>query len=169
MSTAIQQLRASYAFMERNANLVKRYWAWELVWLVYSVANSLSVSYIGLGMEYLGGEGAVDGRFLVLYLVIGTLVWRYLYQQPFGMEQAVGRVPADANADDDQSEPEHTGGERLDTTVPVGVLLVGIPVGLVRGHQYDEVTGQIGQRMDTIGDQGLGVGEEAADQLRQRQ
>jgi len=78
MSTALHQLRASYAFMERNANLVKRYWAWELVWMVYSIANSLSVSFIGLGMEYLGGSENVDGRYLVLYLVIGTLVWRYL-------------------------------------------------------------------------------------------
>jgi ABC-2 type transport system permease protein len=65
--------------MERNANLVKRYWSWELVWIVYSIANSLSVSFIGLGMEHLSGaEANVDGRFLVLYLVIGTLVWRYL-------------------------------------------------------------------------------------------
>jgi ABC-2 type transport system permease protein len=78
-SPILHQLRASYAFMERNANLVKRYWTWELVWLVYSIANSLSVSFIGLGMEYLSGtEANVDGRFLVLYLVIGTLVWRYL-------------------------------------------------------------------------------------------
>jgi ABC-2 type transport system permease protein len=64
--------------MERNANLVKRYWSWELVWMTYSIANSLSVSYIGLGMEQLGGGQNIDGRFLVLYLVIGTLVWRYL-------------------------------------------------------------------------------------------
>jgi ABC-2 type transport system permease protein len=64
--------------MERNANLIKRYWSWELVWLTYSIANSLSVSYIGLGMERLGGGQNVDGRFLVLYLVVGTLVWRYL-------------------------------------------------------------------------------------------
>ena len=79
MSTAIQNVRATYAFMERNANLVKRYWTWELVWLAYSIANSLSVSYIGLGMEAISGASAnVDGRFLVLYLVIGTLVWRYL-------------------------------------------------------------------------------------------
>ena len=78
-SPIIHQLRASYAFMERNANLVKRYWTWELVWMVYSIANSLSVSFIGLGMESLSGPDAnVDGRFLVLYLVIGTLVWRYL-------------------------------------------------------------------------------------------
>ena len=78
-SPIIHQIRASYAFMERNANLVKRYWSWELVWIVYSIANSLSVSFIGLGMEHLSGsEANVNGRFLVLYLVIGTLVWRYL-------------------------------------------------------------------------------------------
>ena len=80
MATAIQhQIRAGYGFMERNVNLVKRYWAWEIVWMVYSIANSLSVSYIGLGMEVIAGASAnVDGRVLVLYLVIGTLVWRYL-------------------------------------------------------------------------------------------
>ncbi len=78
MTTLAREFKASYAFMERNANLVKRYWTWELVWLVYSIANSLSVSYIGLGLERLGGGQGVDGRYLVLYLVIGTLVWRYL-------------------------------------------------------------------------------------------
>lgn len=78
-SPVVHQIRASYAFMERNANLVKRYWSWELVWIIYSIANSLSVSFIGLGMEKLSGADAnVDGRYLVLYLVIGTLVWRYL-------------------------------------------------------------------------------------------
>jgi ABC-2 type transport system permease protein len=80
MSTITHEIKATYAFVERNANLVKRYWTWELVWLVYSIANSLSVSYIGLGMEQIGGTQniAIDGRYLVLYLVTGTLVWRYL-------------------------------------------------------------------------------------------
>jgi ABC-2 type transport system permease protein len=64
--------------VERNWNLVKRYWAWELVWLVYSIANSLSVSYIGLGMEVLTGASSEQGQYLVVYLLIGTLVWRYL-------------------------------------------------------------------------------------------
>lgn len=73
-----QYARASFAFVERNWNLVKRYWAWELVWLVYSIANSLSVSYIGLGMEVLTGASAQQGQYLVFYLLIGTLVWRYL-------------------------------------------------------------------------------------------
>jgi ABC-2 type transport system permease protein len=78
MTVAVQQFRASFAFVERNWTLVRRYWGWELVWLVYSLVNSLSVSYIGLGMEVLTGASSVDGRFLVLYLLIGTLVWRYL-------------------------------------------------------------------------------------------
>ncbi len=55
MATLTSEFKATYAFVERNANLVKRYWSWELVWLVYSIANSLSVSYIGLGMESLSG------------------------------------------------------------------------------------------------------------------
>ncbi|MCI0646808.1 MAG: ABC transporter permease [Chloroflexi bacterium] len=79
MTVATRQLRASYAFFERNYHLIKRYWAWEMVWLAYSIADSLAVSYIGLGMEVLTGNSvAVDGRYLVLYLLIGTLVWRYL-------------------------------------------------------------------------------------------
>jgi ABC-2 type transport system permease protein len=71
------QALASFAFVQRNAYLVKRYWSWEIVWLAYSIANSLAVSYIGVGMERMSG-GEVDGRYLVLYLVIGTLVWRFL-------------------------------------------------------------------------------------------
>jgi len=79
MAVATQHVRASYAFVERNLNLVKRYWAWELVWLAYSLANSLSISFIGLGIEVLtGNSNAVDSRYLVLYLLIGTLVWRFL-------------------------------------------------------------------------------------------
>ena len=77
MSVATHNIQATYAFIERNANLVKRYWAWEIVWMAYSIANALSVSFIGLGMEALVGA-TIDSQFLVLYLVIGTLVWRYL-------------------------------------------------------------------------------------------
>lgn len=81
MSTVAFQLRASYAFVERNFNLIKRYWSWEMVWLVYSTAESLSVSFIGLGMGVITGENVnVDTGFLVLYLLIGNLVWRYLSQ-----------------------------------------------------------------------------------------
>jgi ABC-2 type transport system permease protein len=82
MSAITFQLRASYAFVERNFNLIKRYWSWEMVWLVYSVAESLSVSFIGLGMGAISSPGApapqIDTSYMVLYLLIGTLVWRFL-------------------------------------------------------------------------------------------
>lgn len=73
----IHEVRASYAFVERNFNLVKRYWGWELVWLAYSIANSLAITYIGAGMEQISGQ-ALDTDYLILYLLVGTLVWSYL-------------------------------------------------------------------------------------------
>jgi ABC-2 type transport system permease protein len=78
MSTALLQLRASYAFVERNFNLIKRYWTWEMVWLIYSIADSMAVSFIGLGMGQISGNTNLDTRYMVLYLLIGTLVWRFL-------------------------------------------------------------------------------------------
>ena len=77
MISATNEIRASYAFVERNVNLVKRYWGWELVWLIYSVVNSLAVTFIGAGMEKISGQ-AMDTDYLILYLLVGTLVWSYL-------------------------------------------------------------------------------------------
>lgn len=80
MSSLLHQGRASYAFFERNWNLTKRYWAWELVWLVYNVVNAISVTLIGVAAPQLpGGKGLhIDTAPLVLYLLIGTAVWSYL-------------------------------------------------------------------------------------------
>ncbi len=36
----------AWAFIERQTNLWKRYWAWELVWLVYGAVNTLAVTFI---------------------------------------------------------------------------------------------------------------------------
>jgi ABC-2 type transport system permease protein len=77
MSAITYEFKASYAFIERNFNIVKRYWAWELVWLVYGIVNSLSVSFIGVGMGALGATEA-QSQNMVIYLAIGTIVWRYL-------------------------------------------------------------------------------------------
>ncbi len=78
MSLGFQhRLRAAYAFVERNFNLVKRYWGWELVWLAYSIANALAITFIGAGMERISGK-ALDTDYLILYLLAGTLVWSYL-------------------------------------------------------------------------------------------
>ena len=77
MTSLRHEARAAYGFVERNVNLVKRYWGWELVYLVYSIANALSVTFIGAGMESISGQ-RVDTNHLILYLLIGTLVWGYL-------------------------------------------------------------------------------------------
>ena len=78
MTTLAYEVKASYAFVERNINIVKRYWAWEMVWLFYSVTNSLSVAYIAPGVGALSSGATIDSHYLVLYLIIGTIVWRYL-------------------------------------------------------------------------------------------
>jgi len=67
-----------WAFVERQTNLWKRHWAWELVWLAYGVVNTLAVTFIA---QQLVDEGVVRGdeaNALVLFLLIGTLAWAYL-------------------------------------------------------------------------------------------
>ena len=77
MSFWTRELRATYAFVERNFNLIKRYWGWEVVWITYSIVNSLAITFIGAGMEKISGQ-SVDTQFLILYLLVGTLIWSYL-------------------------------------------------------------------------------------------
>jgi len=62
-------LRASFAFVERNFFLSRRYWGWEVAFLVYSVAGALSVSLIGADQ---------GDRRLLLFLMIGAILWNYL-------------------------------------------------------------------------------------------
>jgi ABC-2 type transport system permease protein len=69
MTIATRELRASLAFVERNFNLTKRYWGWEIAWLVYSIAAALSVAFIGV---------AVDNPELLQVLIIGTIFWNFL-------------------------------------------------------------------------------------------
>ena len=81
MATAATELRASYAFVERNINLVKRYWGWELVWMAYTIANSIAVVMIARGVNgTVEGQGLTQTQVdqLVLFLCIGALVWHYL-------------------------------------------------------------------------------------------
>jgi ABC-2 type transport system permease protein len=63
------ELKASYAFVERNFNLSRRYWGWELAFLVYSAAGALSISFIGVQLG--------DAR-LLLTLMVGAIFWNYL-------------------------------------------------------------------------------------------
>src|SRR3954470_21732244 len=69
MTVVTHELKASYAFIERNFNLTRRYWGWELAFLVYSVAGALSISLIG------ASQGSQE---LLLSLMIGAIFWNYL-------------------------------------------------------------------------------------------
>ncbi|HUF52283.1 MAG TPA: ABC transporter permease [Dehalococcoidia bacterium] len=68
----------AWAFIERQTNLWKRYWAWELVWLVYGVVNTLAITFIAKEVEAVGIAGADETNDLILFLLLGTLVWAYL-------------------------------------------------------------------------------------------
>jgi ABC-2 type transport system permease protein len=69
MTIVAHELKASYAFVERNFYLTRRYWGWELAFLVYSVAGALSISLIGADQ----GDPT-----LVLNLMVGAIMWNYL-------------------------------------------------------------------------------------------
>ena len=69
MSLMAREMWASFAFVERNFNLSKRYWGWEVAWLIYSIAGALAVSLIGRS------EG--NAR-LLLVLVVGAIFWNFL-------------------------------------------------------------------------------------------
>ena len=69
MTIVAHELKASYAFIERNFYLTRRYWGWEIAFLVYSVAGALSISLIG------ADQGSPR---LLLTLMVGAIFWNYL-------------------------------------------------------------------------------------------
>jgi ABC-2 type transport system permease protein len=69
MFSVAHELKASYAFIERNFFLTRRYWGWEIAFLVYSVAGALSISLIG------ADQGSPQ---LLLILMVGAIFWNYL-------------------------------------------------------------------------------------------
>jgi len=80
MSLLAREARVTYAFVERNFNLVKRYWGWEVVWMVYSIVNALSITFIGKASASITGQPMSQTEIdqVILYLLLGTLVWHYL-------------------------------------------------------------------------------------------
>jgi ABC-2 type transport system permease protein len=79
---------AFLGFLERQKNLVRRYWAWELVWLVYSMVSVLSIGFLASGLGKLGGR--FDLRHAQLYLLIGSVLWGYMSLVFFEIAYAIG-------------------------------------------------------------------------------
>jgi ABC-2 type transport system permease protein len=74
------QVGLAYAFVEREVALSRRYWAWELMWIVYGIATSLSVALIGRAAPTISGQTMDDATLsrFALYLLVGSVAWRYL-------------------------------------------------------------------------------------------
>ena len=71
-----REANKSYAFVERGWYLTKRYWAWEMVWIVYNVVNALSITFIAT-VPGIHLKPSVEQAF-ILYLAIGTAVWTFV-------------------------------------------------------------------------------------------
>jgi ABC-2 type transport system permease protein len=69
VTTMAREMRGSYAFIERNFFLVKRYWGWEFAFLIYAIAGALSIAFIGKDQ---------NNQELLVSLMIGAIFWNYL-------------------------------------------------------------------------------------------
>jgi ABC-2 type transport system permease protein len=76
----VRESKASYAFVERNINLVKRYWGWEVVFLMYAIVNALSITFIAKASPEITGMTFTTAEVsnFILYLLVGALVWNYI-------------------------------------------------------------------------------------------
>ena len=84
------EANAFLGFFERQRNLYRRYWVWEVVWLVYSIVSTLSIGYLASGLDSFGGSGAhVNVAQAQLYLLIGSLLWSYLSLMFFDVSFAI--------------------------------------------------------------------------------
>jgi ABC-2 type transport system permease protein len=70
----IREMIAIWGYAQRNYFLTKRYFWWEVVWLVYSTMNALTIGFIGVGFGGTSEQAAINTTFLL----IGTLLWSYL-------------------------------------------------------------------------------------------
>jgi ABC-2 type transport system permease protein len=84
------EANAFLGFFERQKNLYKRYWVWELVWLVYTIVSTLSIGYLASGLGSFSGPSAhVNIAQAQLYLLIGSLLWSYLSLMFFDVSFAI--------------------------------------------------------------------------------
>src|ERR1700730_16232702 len=81
---------AFLGFFERQRNLYRRYWVWEVVWLVYSIVSTLSIGYLASG---LGSPRRANPKGNIaqpqLYLLVGSLLWSYLSLMFFDVSFAI--------------------------------------------------------------------------------
>ena len=80
MRAAASTLRAELiglgGVVERNVYLTRRYIWWDVAFMVWTIANTLTIVFIAKGIEATGGE--IDVTRTTTQLLIGAVVWAYL-------------------------------------------------------------------------------------------
>jgi ABC-2 type transport system permease protein len=73
----MHELRAGISFVNRNFNLTKRYWKWEVVFLIWTIANAVSIGFIG---KWTGSFSSVEINtdYITMYMLLGSILWGYL-------------------------------------------------------------------------------------------
>ena len=71
----LSELVAVWGYVQRNYFLTKRYFMWEVVWLVYVTVNAMAITYIGAGAK---GFSAKEAQEFMTFLLVGALLWNYL-------------------------------------------------------------------------------------------
>lgn len=62
--------------VERNIYLTKRYIWWDVAFFLWTVANTLSITFIAKGIEATGGQ--IDVNRATTSLLVGAVIWAYL-------------------------------------------------------------------------------------------
>jgi len=77
MALSLQhQLIGLGGVVERNVYLTRRYIWWDLAFMVWTIANTLTIVFIAEGIEATGGS--IDVQRATAILLIGAVVWAYL-------------------------------------------------------------------------------------------
>jgi ABC-2 type transport system permease protein len=74
--TMRHQLIGLGGVVERNVYLTRRYIWWDVAFMVWTIANTLTIVFIAEGFEATGGE--IDVARATTTLLIGAVVWAYL-------------------------------------------------------------------------------------------
>src|SRR5215469_14288993 len=120
-----REASAFLGFFERQRNLYKRYWAWELVWFIYSLVSVLTIGYLASGLS-LAGSGHVDLARTRLYLLVGSVLWSYMSMVFFEVSFAISWERWEGTIEYTMMAPVRR------VTHLLGICWFGIVYGIVR-------------------------------------
>lgn len=120
-----KEVRATRAFLGLHWDLTVRYFAWDLVWLVYHLIAAFTVGYIGVA------SGATpdyvpQGQSFTAYLLLGAVMWSYLSVIFFIVADTIALERWEGTLEYTFMAPVHR------FTHLTGVALVGLIYSIVR-------------------------------------